>query len=111
MRESVMGSVEAEGLKALMATQHKQNRDDIEKLQSGQEELTKSLTTLTGEISGATRVLRFFAWLVMAMLAALGIWLTSLEARGKVSDNKPPAAVSSYQSPQQDAARPYLPPR
>lgn len=102
-----MGSIEADGLKALMDQQHRQNRDDIESLKEGQKELTQgqqelnhALTNLSGEISGATRVLKFLAWLIMAVFAALGLWFTSLEVRGKVADNRPGIGVSSSHQPQ-----------
>lgn len=98
-----MGSIEADGLLRLMNQQHQQNRGDIDDLKAGQITLTHSLTTLTGEISGATRVMKFIGWVLLALIAALGVWFTSLEVRGKMSEAKPPSVVSSQQPSPEDA--------
>lgn len=93
-----MGSVEADGLRRLMDQQHQQNRGDIDELKRGQADLTKEVTTLAGEVSGGVKTLKFLGWLIGVVIAGLGLWFASLESRGKISDNKPPAAISSSQS-------------
>jgi hypothetical protein len=95
-----MSSVEADGILRLMEAEHLQNRGDIKALQEGQALLTKTMTSLVGEISGAARVLKFLGWLAVAVIMGLGVWFASLEARGKVSDNRPPSAVSLQKAPE-----------
>lgn len=104
-----MGSIEAEGLLRLMGSQHLQNRGDIDDLKKGQAELREDMTTLTGEINGIGKTLKFIGWLLLAFMSGMGIWFASLEARGKISDNKPPAVVSSTHNPPQDAEIPRNP--
>lgn len=105
-----MSSIEADGLRALMATQHSQNRGDIselkagqEKLETGQKELRNDLTELTSEITGGVRVLKALGWIIGVAITVMGIWFASLEARGKIADNRP-AGVSSLQAPQVSGA-------
>jgi hypothetical protein len=100
-----MSSIEADGIYRLMNQQHAQNRNDIDALKSGQITLTSSMDKLVGEIGGATRVLKFIAWVIMAFIAALGVWFASLEARGKVAIEKPNAGVS-YSQPQDSSLPP-----
>lgn len=104
-----MGSVEADGLLRLMNSQHSQNRGDIEGLKSGQERLGREMTSLTSEISGGVKVLKFIGWMILAMFAGLTVWFASLEVRGKLSDNRPPSTVSSSHKQPQDAGIPLNP--
>jgi hypothetical protein len=106
-----MSSIEADGLLRLMNQQHQQNRGDIDTLKVGQERLGKEMTSLTSEISGGVKVLKFIGWTILAMFAGLTVWFASLEVRGKLSDNKPLPGVSSSQKPPADAGLPYALPR
>lgn len=107
-----MGSVEADGLKALMDANHQQNRGDIEALKNGQltlavqvSSLATQMASLAGSIDGAVKVMKLLGWIVLAVIAALGLWFTSLEVRGKIAQIKP--AVYSQQVPQ-DAQIPLM---
>jgi len=101
-----MGSIEADGLLRLMTANQAQNRVDIDALKKGQDTIKDDMATLTGEISGGVKVLKFIGWVIVVAMTGLGVWFASLEARGKVSDNKPPAALSSTHPQPTDATLP-----
>jgi hypothetical protein len=95
-----MSSIEADGLLRLMNQQHLQNRGDIEELKKGQGALRDDLTSLTSEIAGGVKVLKFIGWMILASIAGIGLWFASLEARGKVAETHPSAVSSTQKAPQ-----------